>query len=159
MDPRNRDRDLRDRDMRMGDPRNEVRDLRDRDLRDPRLFGSGSSAGNMPPSTTSASVPAPAPLDPRAARRGTGGSGSSGTGFSASERASSDLLTANKAAMSAFSGMAGLGPGATDKEKANLIMQVLQLSDEQISVLPAEQRQSILALKEQVAIANKTSGR
>lgn len=159
MDPRTRDRDLRDRDMRgmsdrdlRGDPRAEARDrdLRDRDLRDPRMFGSGdprSGGGNLPPSTTAPSA-TPSPLDPRAARRGAGSSSSSS---SASQDKSSDLVAANNAAMSVFSGMAGLGPGATDKEKANLIMQVLQLSDEQINKLPAEQRQSILTLKEQIA--------
>ncbi|XP_050456172.1 cleavage stimulation factor subunit 2 isoform X1 [Cataglyphis hispanica] len=53
--------------------------------------------------------------------------------------------------------MAGMSPagnipsGASDQEKAALIMQVLQLSDEQISMLPPEQRQSILVLKEQIA--------
>lgn len=40
---------------------------------------------------------------------------------------------------------------AQDQEKAALIMQVLQLSDQQISMLPPEQRQSILILKEQIA--------
>lgn len=38
-----------------------------------------------------------------------------------------------------------------DHEKAALIMQVLQLSDEQIALLPHEQRASILVLKEQIA--------
>ncbi|XP_054710929.1 cleavage stimulation factor subunit 2-like [Uloborus diversus] len=38
-----------------------------------------------------------------------------------------------------------------DQEKANLIMQVLQLTDEQIALLPPEQRQSIMILKEQIA--------
>ncbi|XP_043528467.1 cleavage stimulation factor subunit 2 isoform X2 [Frieseomelitta varia] len=53
--------------------------------------------------------------------------------------------------------MAGMSPagnipsGASDQEKAALIMQVLQLSDEQIAMLPPEQRQSILLLKEQIA--------
>lgn len=42
-------------------------------------------------------------------------------------------------------------PGASDQEKAALIMQVLQLSDEQIAMLPPEQRNSILVLKEQIA--------
>lgn len=42
-------------------------------------------------------------------------------------------------------------PAASDQEKAALIMQVLQLSDEQIAMLPPEQRQSILVLKEQIA--------
>lgn len=35
--------------------------------------------------------------------------------------------------------------------KAALIMQVLQLRDDQIAMLPLEQRQSILMLKEQIA--------
>ncbi|XP_055946691.1 cleavage stimulation factor subunit 2-like isoform X2 [Argiope bruennichi] len=38
-----------------------------------------------------------------------------------------------------------------DQEKAALIMQVLQLSDQQIAMLPPEQRQSIMILKEQIA--------
>lgn len=47
---------------------------------------------------------------------------------------------------------ANIGPaGASDQEKAALIMQVLQLSDEQIAMLPMEQRSSILLLKEQIA--------
>ncbi|KAK9505654.1 hypothetical protein O3M35_009655 [Rhynocoris fuscipes] len=44
-----------------------------------------------------------------------------------------------------------LPSGASDQEKAALIMQVLQLSDEQIAMLPPEQRKSILVLKEQIA--------
>ncbi|KAF2360869.1 RNA recognition motif domain [Trinorchestia longiramus] len=43
------------------------------------------------------------------------------------------------------SGLAG-----HDQEKASLIMQVLQLSDEQIRMLPPEQQASILQLKEQI---------
>lgn len=47
------------------------------------------------------------------------------------------------------------GPAAPisnqDQEKAALIMQVLQLSDQQIAMLPPEQRQSIMVLKEQIA--------
>ncbi|XP_054268406.1 cleavage stimulation factor subunit 2-like [Macrosteles quadrilineatus] len=46
---------------------------------------------------------------------------------------------------------ANIGGAATDQEKAALIMQVLQLSDDQIAMLPPEQRQSILVLKEQIA--------
>lgn len=38
-----------------------------------------------------------------------------------------------------------------DQEKAALIMQVLQLSDQQIAMLPSEQRHSIMILKEQIA--------
>lgn len=56
------------------------------------------------------------------------------------------------AAMSAGARLtAGIPSGATDQEKAALIMQVLQLSEEQIAMLPPEQRQSILVLKEQIA--------
>ncbi|XP_033112667.1 cleavage stimulation factor subunit 2-like [Anneissia japonica] len=42
-------------------------------------------------------------------------------------------------------------PTAQEQEKAALIMQVLQLSNEQINMLPSEQRQSIMVLKEQIA--------
>lgn len=45
----------------------------------------------------------------------------------------------------------GIPNDASDQEKAALIMQVLQLSDEQIAMLPPEQRASILVLKEQIA--------
>ncbi|RWS04018.1 cleavage stimulation factor subunit 2-like isoform X2 [Dinothrombium tinctorium] len=38
-----------------------------------------------------------------------------------------------------------------EQEKAQLIMQVLQLSDQQIAMLPPEQRQSIMVLKDQIA--------
>ncbi|KAK7107641.1 cleavage stimulation factor subunit 2-like [Littorina saxatilis] len=38
-----------------------------------------------------------------------------------------------------------------DQEKAALIMQVLQLTDQQIAMLPPEQRQSILILKDQLS--------
>lgn len=47
--------------------------------------------------------------------------------------------------------MSGIPNDASDQDKAALIMQVLQLSDEQISMLPPEQRASILVLKEQIA--------
>lgn len=42
-------------------------------------------------------------------------------------------------------------PPSQDQEKAALIMQVLQLSDDQIAMLPEDQRQSIMILKEQLA--------
>lgn len=38
-----------------------------------------------------------------------------------------------------------------DQEKAALIMQVLSLTDQQIALLPEDQRQSIMVLKEQIA--------
>ena len=40
---------------------------------------------------------------------------------------------------------------SSDPDKAALIMQVLQLTDQQIAMLPAEQRASILELKKQIA--------
>lgn len=46
---------------------------------------------------------------------------------------------------------AGIPNDASDQEKAQLIMQVLQLTDEQIRMLPQEQRNSILLLKDQIA--------
>lgn len=54
----------------------------------------------------------------------------------------------------------GFSPGQSqvssqDQEKAALIMQVLQLTPDQIAMLPPEQRQSILILKEQI---QKTAG-
>ncbi|KAG8546338.1 hypothetical protein GDO81_019206 [Engystomops pustulosus] len=53
------------------------------------------------------------------------------------------------------SGQGGFSPGQNqitpqDHEKAALIMQVLQLTPDQIAMLPPEQRQSILILKEQI---------
>lgn len=58
-----------------------------------------------------------------------------------------------QAAMSGLSGLlqsGGLLAGRPDEEKAALIMQVLQLSDDQIAMLPDDQRKSIMILKEQV---------
>ncbi|XP_022179005.1 cleavage stimulation factor subunit 2 tau variant-like [Myzus persicae] len=43
----------------------------------------------------------------------------------------------------------------TDSEKAALIMQVLKLTDAQIAMLPQEQRQSILQLKEKISNSSK----
>ncbi|CAG7727689.1 unnamed protein product [Allacma fusca] len=148
MDPRrDRDRDLRDRDMRdrdmnmMRDRDRDLRDsragdpreMRDRDLRDPRMFGNqASSSGSMSNPTSS---------DPRS-RRAEPSVQSQQSSASTQRVSSTPSLPA---------GMAGFAAGATDTEKAALIMQVLKLSDEQIAVLPAEQRQSILVLKEQIA--------
>ena len=53
-------------------------------------------------------------------------------------------------------GGGGLPPGlpphlaGADPEKAQLIMQVLKLTDEQIALLPADQRESIMHLKKQL---------
>lgn len=40
--------------------------------------------------------------------------------------------------------------GQGEQEKVTLIMQVLQLSDEQLALLPEDQRRSIMILKEQL---------
>ncbi|CAG0884717.1 unnamed protein product [Darwinula stevensoni] len=76
------------------------------------------------------------------------------------------VMEGNRPPVSAGGGIPGLGPmpkfslpsGAApaagqspDQEKAALIMQVLQLSDEQIALLPQEQRHSIMVLKSQIA--------
>ncbi|CAH1122087.1 unnamed protein product [Ceutorhynchus assimilis] len=60
--------------------------------------------------------------------------------------------TSQAAAAASMASVNGaMPPGASDQEKAALIMQVLQLSDDQIAMLPPEQRNSILVLKEQIA--------
>lgn len=133
MDRRDRDlREMRDRDMRG-----------DRDLRgggDPRTAGNREMQQQQQQDRDLRA----APLDPRARRAAAASSASS----------SDPNAAAVSAASKAFSGLANMA-GATDKEKANLIMQVLQLSDEQINQLPEAQRNSILVLKEQIA---KTQG-
>lgn len=48
-----------------------------------------------------------------------------------------------------------IAKSGSDSDKAALIMQVLQLTEQQINALPAEQRQSIIALKEQIAKSAK----
>lgn len=53
-----------------------------------------------------------------------------------------------------IAGAAAGGPSnsaQSEQEKAQLIMQVLALTDQQIAMLPAEQRQSVLSLKEQLS--------
>ncbi|KAL3321208.1 Cleavage stimulation factor subunit 2 [Cichlidogyrus casuarinus] len=61
----------------------------------------------------------------------------------------------NISASTAAAVVASMGPnsmlaGQGEQEKVNLIMQVLQLSDEQVARLPEDQRRSIQTLKEQV---------
>ncbi|CAG5088175.1 Similar to CSTF2: Cleavage stimulation factor subunit 2 (Bos taurus) [Cotesia congregata] len=63
----------------------------------------------------------------------------------------SNNSTATSRLMAGMSSSGSIPSGASDQEKAALIMQVLQLSDEQIAMLPPEQKQSILVLKEQIA--------
>lgn len=118
--------------MGRGDRERGIRDsdLRgDRDLRDPRMQQQQQNPMMMP-------------SDPRARAR-------------AERDQQMQQSQAQKVATTSLpAGMAaGFGPGTTDSEKAALIMQVLQLSEDQIALLPPEQRQSILVLKEQIAKA------
>ncbi|XP_013115010.1 cleavage stimulation factor subunit 2 [Stomoxys calcitrans] len=79
------------------------------------------------------------PIDPRL--RSSGSLGSTQVAQQTTQQQLQNRLASN----------CGLPNDASDQEKAALIMQVLQLTDEQISQLPPEQRTSILVLKEQIA--------
>ncbi|VEL12092.1 unnamed protein product [Protopolystoma xenopodis] len=57
------------------------------------------------------------------------------------------------AAAAASMGSNSLLAGQAEQDKITLIMQVLQLSEEQIAMLPDDQRRSIRILKEQVGKA------
>jgi len=62
-------------------------------------------------------------------------------------------------AASALQTSANIGIGSSgindEQERAALIMQVLQLTDQQISLLPADQKQSVLILRDQLRNAQK----
>lgn len=80
------------------------------------------------------------------------GSVPSPVGIPPPQQSAPQVAAATAAAAASQSRLAGGIPNnASDQEKAALIMQVLQLSDEQIAMLPPEQRASILVLKEQIA--------
>ncbi|XP_077433310.1 cleavage stimulation factor subunit 2 isoform X1 [Vanacampus margaritifer] len=138
----------------MGEPRNMMGDPRgppmmeqrgppmDTRGRDPRAMDArGPVAGQRVPMAGGMQGPIPhnmgpnAPLAPRPGpgMSGVPPSGGAGGGFSPGQNQVS----------------------SQDQEKAALIMQVLQLTPEQIAMLPPEQRQSILILKEQI---QKTAG-
>ncbi|XP_054453070.1 cleavage stimulation factor subunit 2 [Anoplopoma fimbria] len=135
----------------MGEPRNMMGDPRGPPMmeprgppmetrgRDPRAMDArGPVTSQRVPMATGMQVPVPHSMGPNApppARPGPGISGvpPSGGGFSPGQNQVS----------------------TQDQEKAALIMQVLQLTPEQIAMLPPEQRQSILILKEQI---QKTAG-
>ncbi|XP_006609943.1 cleavage stimulation factor subunit 2 isoform X1 [Apis laboriosa] len=129
------------------DPRTDRFGRDPRDPRDPRM--------PIDPRITKANPPVPVapPVVPRPVVAPTGQSSNVATASVATPVTS--LTTSTTSATSRL--MAGMSPagnipsGASDQEKAALIMQVLQLSDEQIAMLPPEQRQSILLLKEQIA--------
>ncbi|XP_015127609.1 cleavage stimulation factor subunit 2 [Diachasma alloeum] len=117
-----------------------------RDSRDPRMTVDPRMNKPTPP------ILVAAPQVPRAVvtpavppvNINTVSSTTSAAGFSASSVAASRL-------MAGMSPAGSIPSGASDQEKAALIMQVLQLTDDQIAKLPMEQRQSILVLKEQIA--------
>eukprot|EP00117_Sycon_ciliatum_P033423 scpid37434/ scgid0158/ Cleavage stimulation factor subunit 2; CF-1 64 kDa subunit; Cleavage stimulation factor 64 kDa subunit len=93
-----------------------------------------------PPPVTSSAPPAAAPggqEGPRGPRRG-GDNSRPPVALSGASAAVASGLTA------------GVGD---DQEKAQLIMQVLNLTDEQIALLSADQRQSIMLLREQLSTA------
>ncbi|XP_017755730.1 PREDICTED: cleavage stimulation factor subunit 2 isoform X2 [Eufriesea mexicana] len=129
------------------DPRTDRFGRDPRDPRDPRM--------PIDPRITKANPPVPVapPVVPRPVAAPTGQSSNVAAANAAAPVTA--LTTSTTSATSRL--MAGMSPagnipsGASDQEKAALIMQVLQLSDEQIAMLPPEQRQSILLLKEQIA--------
>lgn len=75
----------------------------------------------------------------------------SGLGASGTATGSAAAAAAAAATRQSQQQLASSNANASEHEKAQLIMQVLQLSDEQIAMLPPEQRASILVLKGQIA--------
>ncbi|XP_018352349.1 PREDICTED: cleavage stimulation factor subunit 2 isoform X4 [Trachymyrmex septentrionalis] len=128
------------------DPRSErfgrdSRDLRDSRPIDPRIT-------KPPPAPVAPPIvprPVVAPTVPAPSTVTSNTTGSSATTISQPASSATSRLVAG------MSPAGSIPSGASDQEKAALIMQVLQLSDEQIAMLPPEQRQSILVLKEQIA--------
>uniref|UniRef100_A0A182JQ71 RRM domain-containing protein n=1 Tax=Anopheles christyi TaxID=43041 RepID=A0A182JQ71_9DIPT len=130
---------------------------------DPRnRFASGGQAGQRPaqqPQQNAAPFPTDPrqrPVDPRMGkdpRLMNAGAGHFGPNANQPPSGAGRSMIPSAASLSAASSGLNLDPlpsDATDQEKAALIMQVLQLSDEQINLLPPEQRNSILVLKEQI---------
>ncbi|XP_075040746.1 cleavage stimulation factor subunit 2 isoform X4 [Mixophyes fleayi] len=114
------------------DPRGPPLDARG--ARDPRAMETRALETRGP-------VPGPAPRGPMPGMQGPGPVGSQ--------------PPRQVPGVQASSGQGGFSPGQNqitpqDHEKAALIMQVLQLTPDQIAMLPPEQRQSILILKEQI---------
>lgn len=90
----------------------------------------------------------------RNSRGGGSDFGSSRDPRSRDPRAIRNSAPSGPSSASAASALPSQFAGA-DPEKAELIMQVLKLTDEQIALLPHDQRQSILQLKKQVDQMNK----
>uniref|UniRef100_A0A182PTU2 RRM domain-containing protein n=1 Tax=Anopheles epiroticus TaxID=199890 RepID=A0A182PTU2_9DIPT len=145
----------------------------DMDLRimDPFMMGHRGVPGDIVQANTSVLEPAfppvpevrpqppQRPVDPRlqkdprleAAAAVSAASGPMGPNSKAQMPVSSALADRGAAAGEPKTKAAGAANDASDQEKAALIMQVLQLSDEQIALLPQDQRASILVLKEQIS--------
>ncbi len=141
-------------------------DNRMHDMRhDPRLrdappfdrYGSGQIPGPMPglvPPSAANIDPRTRPIDPRLSQqmpqqgvRGSSGPIGPNRGGGGGQYSGPIQLPPN------FGNVGQPGANLTanqEQEKAQLIMQVLALSDRQIEMLPNEQRQSIMLLKEQI---------
>uniref|UniRef100_A0A182PLH7 RRM domain-containing protein n=1 Tax=Anopheles epiroticus TaxID=199890 RepID=A0A182PLH7_9DIPT len=131
---------------------------------DPRnRFAAGGQAAQrpvQPPQQNAPSFPTDPrqrPVDPRMGKdprlMNAAGGGHFGPNANQPQPGAGRPMVPSAASLSAASSGLNLDPlpsDATDQEKAALIMQVLQLSDEQINLLPPEQRNSILVLKEQI---------
>ncbi|XP_030371220.1 cleavage stimulation factor subunit 2 isoform X2 [Scaptodrosophila lebanonensis] len=112
----------------------------------------------QPPQGPPAGAPAPYPSDPRQRPMDPRLRGAMPPGPVQQQPPSAAVQTPSQQQQSAAQQLQSrlgancvLPSDASDQEKAALIMQVLQLSDEQIAQLPPEQRASILVLKEQIA--------
>ncbi|XP_076683378.1 cleavage stimulation factor subunit 2 CstF64 isoform X2 [Andrena cerasifolii] len=129
------------------DPRTDRFGRDPRDPRDPRM--------PIDPRITKANPPAPVapPVVPRpvAAPTAPPSSVAAASVVAPATSIAASTTSATSRLMAGMSTSGNIPSGASDQEKAALIMQVLQLSDEQIAMLPPEQRQSILVLKEQIA--------
>ncbi|KAL6255093.1 hypothetical protein P5V15_013426 [Pogonomyrmex californicus] len=128
------------------DPRSDRFNRDSRDLRDSRIPIDPRITKSNPTPVAPPIVPRPvaAPTVPASS---TVTSNTTGSAAALSQPTSS----ATTRLVAGMSPAGNIPSGASDQEKAALIMQVLQLSDEQIAMLPPEQRQSILVLKEQIA--------
>ncbi|XP_011166402.1 cleavage stimulation factor subunit 2 isoform X3 [Solenopsis invicta] len=129
------------------DPRSDRFNRDSRELRDSRIPIDPRITKSNPTPVAPPIVPRPvaAPTVPASSVVTNNTTGSSATVLSQPASSATTRLVAG------MSPAGNIPSGASDQEKAALIMQVLQLSDEQIAMLPPEQRQSILVLKEQIA--------
>ncbi|XP_051878407.1 cleavage stimulation factor subunit 2 isoform X2 [Pristis pectinata] len=148
----------------MGDPRGPMMDQRgppheSRGARDPRGIDSRGIDTRGPgpgPGPGPSQGPVSNPRGPMAAGLQVQGPGTHQIGQSGPQGTQQPVPSRQGPAHPVAGGQpGGFSPAQTqvtpqDHEKAALIMQVLQLTPEQIAMLPPEQRQSILILKEQI---------